>query len=247
MAAVKGSAQYRMVVMPYRPMRRIFNYFCGFMLLLLVAIIGFFYGYDQGLMQQPVPGLANSRSQELGQLQQEAETLRQEVANLKLAAQVDAQAYEEVRRQTVEQRAKIAELEQDIVVYRGMISKSDTSNPRGISLGVFQISGSGGVRGYRYKFVIQQLVSNEDAFKGNVRIDIVGTRAKQRMIIPLFKASMQVAEEWIPLDFKYFQSIEGDLLLPEGFEPERVDVVVKSIDKKKPTHVERQLDWSVAS
>lgn len=245
MTAVKGSAQYRMVVMPYRPMRRAFNYFIGLMLLMIVGASSFFFGYDRGAAQNLVAESAGA-NQDLGRLQHEAEALRQEVANLKLAAIVDAQAHEDVWRQTIEQKSKIAELERNIAVYRGMIAKSDKSNPSGISIGAVQISGSGGVRGYKYKFVVQQLVAHDETFKGTMSINIVGARAGQKMAIPLSTASMQVPAELIPLNFKYFQSIEGDLLLPEGFAPEHIDVVIKSSNKKHPTHIERQLDWSVA-
>lgn len=245
MTAVKGSAQYRMVVMPYRPMRRVFNYFFSFMLLLLVAVVCFFYGYGQGATQQPLQdGAVNQRVEEL---EQEAEALRQELANVKLAAAVDEQSQDDLRRQAVEQKVRISELERDVSVYRSMVSKTDTKNPSGISVGAFHVSGSGGVRGYRYKLVVQQLVFNDEKFKGALSLKIVGVRANQAIVIPLHQASMQVSEELIPLEFKYFQSIEGDLLLPEGFEPKRIDVVVRSTDKKKSTHVERQLDWSIAS
>lgn len=241
---VKGSAQYRMVVMPYRPMRRIFNYVVGTLLLLLVAGFCFFYGYDQGARAAPQIGTDN---QTVVALEAEAERLRQEVTNLKLAAAVDAQAYEDVRRETVEQKVRITELEQDISVYRSMVSKSDAANPQGISMGTFRVTGSGGVRGFKYKFVVRQLVATNKPFKGTLSLKITGSRAQQQLSLPLHQVSQQLSDELIPLEFKYFQSVEGDLLLPEGFEPERVDVVVKSVDSKQPTHIERQLDWFVAS
>src|SRR5690606_31711381 len=162
MSSVKGSAQYRMVVMPYRPMRRVFNYFFGFLIVLIIAAASFFYGYDQGLNQRLNTGLTGKGGEELIRLQQEAELLRQEVANLKLAAAVDQQAHEDVRRQTIEQKSQIAELERDIAVYRNMVANSESENPLGISVGAFHISGPGGVRGYKYKLVIQKLAVNEE-------------------------------------------------------------------------------------
>src|SRR5690606_14662783 len=153
------------------------------MLLLLVAVICFFYGYDQGGTQQPL--LAGTEDQRLGELEQEAELLRQEIANLKLAAAEEMQAKEDIRRQTIEQKARISELERDISVYRGIVSKTDTKNPSGISVGAFHVSGSGGVRGYRYKLVVQQLVVNDEIFKGALSLSIVGVRANKTITIPL--------------------------------------------------------------
>lgn len=247
MSSVKGSAQYRMVVMPYRPMRRVFNYFFGFLVVLFIVAASFFYGYDQGLNQHLSSGSTGKGAEKFARLQQEAESLRQEVTNLKLAAIVDQRAHEDVQRQTIEQRSQIAELERDIAVYRGMVAKSDGKNPFGISVGAFQISGAGGVRGYKFKLVVQKLAVNDEVFKGTLKVNIAGTRDGESIVIPLHKVSVQMAEEAIPVSFKYFRSIEGDLLLPEGFRPERVIVSIKSMDSKKPTNVERQLAWSVAT
>jgi cell division protein FtsB len=240
MSNPKSSAHYRMVVMPYRPMRRVFNTVLVLLLLVIFAVASFFYGYDQGMNQG-----ANSDQgrQKLSELQAENETLTQEVANLKLAAMVDQQANEDVRRQALEQKMRIADLERDISVYRGMITKSGSNNPLGISIGSFQVSGSGGVRGYKYKMVVQQLAASEEVFTGTMSMKVVGSRGEERLELPLHQLSNQVSDELIPLNFKYFQSLEGDLLLPEGFVPERAVVQILSRDKRQSTNLEQQLEW----
>ncbi len=240
MSNPKSSAHYRMVVMPYRPMRRVFNTVLVLLLVLIAAVASFFYGYDQGMNH----GTHSAQGrQKLSALRTENESLQQEVANLKLAAMVDQQANEDVRRQALEQKMRIADLERDIAVYRGMISKSASNNPQGISIGSFQVSGSGGVRGYKYKLVVQQLSASEDFFTGTLAMKILGVRGQEKLELPLHQLSDQAAEELIPLNFKYFQSLEGDLLLPEGFVPERAVVQILSRDKRPPTNLEQQLDW----
>ncbi len=241
MANVKGSTQYRMVVMPYRPMRRVFNVALVIILLLIAGFASFFYGYDQGLNQRLGMGQG---SQDARPSREESESLRQEVANLKLASQVDRQAHEDMRRQALEQKTRIADLERDISVYRGMVSKSASNNPQGVTIGSFQISGPGGVRGYKYKLVVQQLAASEDGFTGTLALKILGSRGEEKIAVPLHQVSNQVSDELIPLDFKYFQSLEGELLLPESFAPERIEVTIKSAGRQStPTHLEQQLDW----
>lgn len=244
--SVKGSTQYRMVVMPYRPMRRVFNYFFVILILLVVAVASFFFGYGQATSGQPSAELLASTGRQLAVLQEEAEALRQEVTNLQLAAAVDKQAYEDIRRESVEQKNRITELEHDITVYRGMLPASNGTNPSGISVSSLSLVGQGGVRGYRYKLLVQQLSVNRDAFKGFMSFTIVGQRGEEPLELPLSRVSSQVDEERIPLDFRYFQSLEGELLLPEDFTAERVVIVIESSDRKKTTHVERQLDWAVS-
>jgi len=243
--SVKGSAQYRMVVMPYRPMRKVFSYFVIGLVLLIAVTASFFLGYAQSTTGPQDAVSLEKAEEELESLREEADSLRQEVANLKLAAVVDQQAHEDIRRQAVEQKATIADLEHDITVYRGMLPTSSGTNPSGISVSSFAVTGAGGVRGYRYKLLVQQLSANKDAFKGTLKFTVVGNKDGKPLEVPLHQVSPQVTTALIPLDFKFFQSLEGDLVLPEGFQPERVSVIVQSLDRKKTTYVERQLDWVV--
>src|SRR5690606_41822287 len=98
-----------MVVMPYRPMRRIFNYVVGTLLLLLVAGFCFFYGYDQGARAAPQIG---TDSQTVVALEAEAERLRQEVPTLTVAAAVHAHANAVVRREAVDEKVRVSEHDQ---------------------------------------------------------------------------------------------------------------------------------------
>lgn len=245
--SVKGSTQYRMVVMPYRPMRRVFTYFLLALMLLIATGASFFFGYGHGSSGGTLAPVGDIPSGQFLELQEEADALRQEVANLQMASAVDKQAYDDIRREAVEQKARILELEHDITVYRGMLPTANGSNPLGISVGSLSLTGQGGVRGYKYKLLVQQLSANKEAFKGTLKFSIVGTKDSKALELPLHKVSAQFADERIPLDFKYFQNLEGELLLPEGFSAERVIIVVESSDRKKTTHVERQLDWSVTA
>lgn len=245
--SVKGSAQYRMVVMPYRPMRRVFNYFLIGILLTVAAFASFFWGYGQGSVQALQADPHSQENTQLVELEAENDKLRQQIANLDMAAKVDAQAHEDIRKQTVELKATIAELEHDIDVYRGIMPAAQSNNPQGISLGAFSLTGAGGVRGYKYKLIVRQLSANKESFNGSLSFTVVGEKGGKQQRIPLEQISEQVADARIPLSFKYFQTVEGDLILPEDFQPERIEVSLVSSDRKKSTQVERQLPWTVSS
>ncbi|WP_193911024.1 DUF6776 family protein [Cellvibrio polysaccharolyticus] len=245
--SVKGSTQYRMVVMPYRPMRRVFTYFLLALIFLIATGASFFFGYGHASSGGNLASVGDVPSEQFLELQEETDALRQEIANLQMASAVDKQGYDDIRREAVEQKARILELEHDITVYRGMLPTANGSNPLGISVGSLTLTGQGGVRGYKYKLLVQQLSANKEAFKGTLKFSILGTKDNKALEIPLHQVSAQASDERIPLDFKYFQNLEGELLLPEGFSAERVIIVVESSDRKKTTHVERQLDWSVTA
>lgn len=251
MAVVKGSAQYRMRVMPYRPMRLVFNFFLAFLVLLAVAVSCYLVGYDHGAQQLSLPGGARDQLQRKHQeLVEEADLLRKEVANFKLNTEIDLKANEDIRRQLMQQTIQIAALERDITVYRGMMSSGRNSNPQGISIGVFHVVRAEQSNAYHYKLVLQKLAAMDDAFEGNIAIKVSGTQSlegqDQIRRIPLHELSKQYSGEQISLSFKYFQNIEGDLVLPSGFKPDKIELLIKSTSRKHPATIENELEWQVA-
>lgn len=252
MAVVKGSAQYNMRVMPYRPMRRVFNYFLGLVMLIAIALSSYLIGYDHGFRQLALPGGTRDKLQEGNiTLVKEVESLRQQVANFKLNATVDSKASEDIRRQLMEQTAQIAALERDITVYRGMISSGrKNANPQGISVGVFHVTRADGPGVYHFKLAIQKLATTDDMFEGNLSFTLFGIQKQQGQESPqsfsLHELSNIHTDKQIPLSFKYFQNLEGDLVLPEGFMPGKVVLLVKSTDKKHPATIEKELEWQVS-
>lgn len=251
MAVVKGSTQYRMRVMPYRPMRLVFNYVLGFLILIGVAVACYLLGYDHGVQQLSLPGGARDQQQQkIETLTKEAEELRQQVANLKLNAEIDQQANKDIRRQLMQQTIQIGALERDIAVYRSMMSSGRNANPQGISIGVFHVTRAEPEGSFHYKLVLQKLAAMDDSFQGNLDIKISGVQhlegEEKPRSIPLHELSDQITGEQIPLSFKYFQNIEGDLVFPGGFKPEKIQLMVKSTSKKHPATIENELEWQVS-
>ena len=80
--------------------------------------------------------------------------------------------------------------------------------------------------------------------KGFVKVNIVGNLDKELKHMPLWSVSQQIDKEKIKLRFKYFQEIEGELELPSGFQPQRVEVIAHA-SGKKPTQVEKTYEWKV--
>lgn len=252
MAIVKGSAQYNMRVMPYRPMRRMFNYVIGLLMLIAISLSSYLIGYDHGFRQLALPGGARDKLREGNDsLAKETETLRQQVANFKLNAALDQKASEDIRRQLMEQAAQIAALERDITVYRGMISSSGkNANPQGISVGVFSVIQTDKPDVYHFKLAVQKLAATDDLFKGYLNFKLSGVQKlqgqEQARSFSLRELSNLHTDEQVPLTFKYFQNIEGNLVLPEGFSPAKVVLLVKSTSKKYPATLEKELEWQVS-
>jgi hypothetical protein len=232
-------------------MRLVFNYVVGFLVLAGVAVSCYLIGYDHGAQQLSLPGGARDQQQQkILTLTKDAEELRQQVANLKLNADIDQQANKDIRRQLMQQTVQIAALERDIAVYRSMMSSGRNANPQGISIGVFHVTRADQADAYHYKLVLQKLAAMDDPFQGDLNIKIVGVQTlggeEKPRSLSLHELSDQVAAEQISLSFKYFQNIEGDLVLPGGFKPEKIQFLVKSTNRKHPATIENELEWQLS-
>ncbi len=254
MAKVKGSPLYRLKVVPHRPLRN-----ASITLLLVIVVIAslvatYWYAEQRTASVLISEDQAKQLRAELEAITAEAQDLRQQVTKHQLTAEVDRQATADIQRQVVAQREQIAALERDIAVYRIMASPNNT-NPKGISFGVLSVTPilveNTPTDLQRIKLAVQKLAEGEDEFQGELEFTVVGQRDGKEEKIPLYqleqvKPDVAPLVERIPLDFKFFQNIEADIRLPDGFVPNRVELSVKSNAKRNPVVIEGQLEWPLA-
>lgn len=235
---VKGSKQEKMVVVPYRPQRRIVLVTAVVFSVVVSGAAGVFYGnYETLRLEQNAQASLQRLTSDLTALQQENADLRRQVAILDTSSVMDQRATEEVQSTILGLRARVAQLEQDIVFYRQVVSEETEST--GLTIGQFDISATRAADRFRYKLVLRQQDADGDTFlTGHVNVNLVGKQGTEQVILPLREVSEDVDQLDIRLRFKFFQSIEGELALPEGFEPERIQIaavatepVAKSIDQ----------------
>lgn len=243
MAAVKGSKPVRLKVVPHRPFQRTITTVAFVLAVLLAGGGSFWWGQQTGISQQEEATAERDQlRRELEIKSAEADALSQQVANLKLAREVDQASGEDVRGQIINLKAKIAGLEEDIAFYRGLMAPSD--NQRGLTIGSLDVISTGVPGQYDFKVVVQQLATNHQLLNGTLRMTIVGHEGESVRSFPISDLSPQVDSEDIKLRFKYFQNIEGQIHLPEGFEPERIELEARSSGSNGAS-VEKKFGWLV--
>lgn len=241
MSSVKGSKQYRLEVKPYRPVFRWVVRIVLFALVIGAVYVANWYGTSQALSFQELALQERDQFKSaLEERQIEVEALRQEVANLRLGSQVDQAASEDVRGEVIALKAQIAELQEDIGFYRGLMSPSAES--KGLAISSLNVISTGVPRRFNYKLVLQQLASNHQMLTGSVTFTIVGRQGESPSRLALKDVSKSVTTENIRLGFKYFQNVEGELVLPEGFEPSGIEIVAKVRGAQSAT-IEKKFGW----
>jgi hypothetical protein len=240
---VKGSKQQAMMVVPYRPWYRTWVSISIILALLAVALGGYFYGYVEASRLFSVTSADNAGlSASLLEARDEVESLRSEVAIAGRSNLVDQRATEEVQSTVSSLRERIMQLEQDVSFYRQVMSPD--SDELGIIIAEFDVTPIDGAGRYHYKAVFRQAGAGDRVLEGKVQVDIAGRIDEQRQVLSLATILPEGRTFDPALNFRYFQNLEGEFILPEGFVPEQVEVKAES---SKPTaiKVEKIFSWSV--
>jgi hypothetical protein len=241
---VKGSKQQKMVVVPYRPLQRIF--FIAAVLIGVTASVlgGFRYGYYQTMLTQETEQTSQEEfNREVTGLRSENSDLSRQVAILDRSSVMDQRATEEVQFTIKGLRDRVAQLEQDIVYYRQVVTEE--TEDTGLIVGQMGIDGMRELNRFRYKIVMRQQDADGDTFlTGHVSVNLVGKQGEEKVILALRDISDEQDRLNIRLRFKYFQNIEGELALPAGFEPERVQITAVEIAPIEK-NIDQAFSWVV--
>jgi hypothetical protein len=240
---VKGSKQQTMMVVPYRPWYRTLMTLSIGLLLFIVALGGFFYGQFDAGRQYLVTSADNERLEiALRQAQDQVESLRTELAITGRSNLVDQRANEEVQNTISALRQRIMQLEQDVSFYRQVMSPE--SDELGLIIAEFDVTRLDESGRYRYKAVFRQAGAGDRVLEGKVQIAIAGLSGEERQVLTLQSILAEGSQLSPALQFRYFQNLEGEFVLPPGFVPEQVEIKAES---SKPTEikVEKIFSWSV--
>ena len=233
------------MVVPYRPGRRVL-----FSLLLLTGVAvsaaggwGYAY-YTTVLTQQGEQAEKRELSAQLTDLRQENEALKRQIAILDRSSAVDQQTGAELQETLTALRQRVAQLEEDVLFYRQVVEEE--TEETGLVIGQLDIDATRSPDRYRYKLVMRQQDADGDTYlTGHVNFNLVGQLQDQQVILPLRDLSEFEDELDIRLRFKYFQNIEGELALPEGFQPDRIQIAAVATEPVSK-RINEDFGWVVA-
>lgn len=177
----------------------------------------------------------------IDRLEKENEELRQAVAAAELAREVDRKAYADVEKNLADLQAQVLKHREELTFYRGIVSPEDGIG--GLRIQRFQVLPGGADQHYRLRLVLVQSMRQDAVVSGSVRIQIEGVQDNKPVELALPDASEErVADANLPFRFRYFQNLEQDIVLPQGFEPRAVNVEVRTA---KLAPVRESYPWQV--
>ena len=175
MATVKGSKQHQMVVVPHRPMYKAMIFMAFLVAMAAFSWLTYQYGKNEGLaLKVEIVEEKERIARQLIESQQMISEMRQEIADLQVGGEIDDKANEEVR-QTIEQlQEQIAQLNEEVNFYKGVM----VPNAADKGLRIERLDVSSNVPGrVKYSLLLTQVVDKHDYVQGAVQISLLGQEA----------------------------------------------------------------------
>jgi hypothetical protein len=167
--------------------------------------------------------------------------LRDKIAILETNEKVKAEGYRRVEDRLAELQTKILAQQEDLAFYRGIVSSDQQS---GLRIQDFDLTLSPDKKSYVLRLVLAQALRNDRQVSGKVDLSVEGIRDGESVTLDLEELSGgSQRKDPLSFSFKYFQSLQAYMVLPDGFAPNRV--IVKLIPKSKSDKaIEKIFEWS---
>jgi hypothetical protein len=155
------------------------------------------------------------------------EKLRADMAAAQLARDVDRKAYADVETSLSDLQAQVLKHREELTFYRGIVSPEDGIG--GLRVQRFHVLPGAAEHQYRLQLVLVQSMRQDAAAAGSVGIQVEGVRDNkpEQLSLSLLGGATR-ADGLVAFQFRYFQELEQDIVLPPDFEPRAVTVEVRS-------------------
>lgn len=211
--------------------------------LAVVLVLGFYLGQRAAYSGMGMdPTVYRAMRAEIPALQAEVSRLEGELEVQRTRNEVDQQALEMVRGEIAAQKEELSALEEGLRFYRSLMAPGEIA--QGLSLRPVELIALEQPGRFAFRIVAQQEARKHSLLKGNLSAEVVGVLEGAQVSYPLAELSEDVDGLDVPLRFRYFQSIEGELELPEGFEPGSVNLVATASSPRK-AEVREQFPWQL--
>lgn len=166
----------------------------------------------------------------------ELERLRQQQAVLARSDQVSRAANREIQQELAEREAEIARLRSDLAFYERIAAGEGPRKGLNVHSAEFVPQPSGS---WAYDIVLTQDLERTAPSRGQLRFTIEGVKDGQLATLDWDTLHQRDGAPAQAFAFRYFQRLEGSVMLPEGFTPQRVKVQLRGPD----ANLEQAVAW----
>lgn len=151
----------------------------------------------------------------------ELDGLRQQVATLARSDQVSREANQDLQGTLAERDEEVSALRADVAFYERLVGS--TSQRRGLTVHGLRLQPQG-EGAWRFSATLTQTLNRAAVSRGRLTLAVEGSRNGSMERLEWSDLRPQDEAMGAEYSFKYFQQLEGDILLPADFKPLRVHV-----------------------
>jgi len=199
------------------------------------------YGYQKaGYDNRDLVSERQQLQDQISELGKVNNDLREKYTTLDKSTAIDRQAYSNVDTSLKDLQDELLELKAQVAFYRGIVSPKETAS--GLDITSLKFSSIDNKNSFRFKLVLSQLKNNHNMIRGQARMLIDGVmNGKHKQLNITEVSGGDVAD--LALHFKYFQTLEGDVVLPRGFTPSSV-LVDLNARGQGVSRIKKNFDWT---
>jgi cell division protein FtsL len=214
-------------VRQYRP----WKIWLGLVLVIACLVLAFILGhYYQSYELQRVLLERETLISRIDEMESRNRRLVQENAHLEGGSKIEREAYQLANQELVKLQQELLAQKEELVFYQGIVSPSKAA--LGVNLQSFEVRRKNNQNEYSYKLILTKSGKSTRKVSGNTELLIRGESGGNVSDLKLVDLVLEESDKNTKFAFRYFQVFEGDIVLPEGFEPFEVKIGIKPTTKK---------------
>jgi hypothetical protein len=213
------------------------------LLVALTLLAGIYLGRQAGYKtMKAVPQAMEGMQAELSATREALKVTQGDLQIQRTRHEVDSRALELLRGEMAAEKERTADLEEGLRFYRSMVVSEDMAS--GLSLRKPELVTGESPGRVAYRIFIQQKEREYEMVEGSLSVEVFGLKGETEVSYPLAELSKDFDHRAAALHFRYFQAVEGELVLPEDFEPTGMTVLARA-SKPRETEVSEQFPWEL--
>lgn len=206
-------------------------------------LVGYGLGYSQVIFDRSEQARLSNR---LAQTEVQLEQLRSDAIDARLAADVEGEAANALRRDMTGLHQANARLREEVTFYKSLMAPG--SDAEGLRVAELEILPTEAANEFNFEILLTQVALRRRYIAGDLRIDVIGQSAGGPASSGVFQGDVVLSLTDLsdintyPLKFRfrYFQDLAGRIALPQDFLPKTVRV---SAIQKGESPVEATFAW----
>jgi cell division protein FtsL len=212
----------------------------------VLVLAGAYLVFELGRFQAGYSVLDHRRTlarlnEQLAEERATSDELRRQLAIFNTSREIDHETYAQIQSNLADLQAKIQAQEEELTVYRGILSPHD--GVQGLRIQSLSVTPTDSERHYVVRLVLVQAIVHSRRVSGRVKLQIEGVQDGQMTLLDAADLVADRASYDMAYEFRYFQGLECELTLPLGFEPGRIRVEIGP-SEAHAEKIEQSFEWS---